>query len=377
MFVLRLIGSLFEWVWLQVTRLLCPFRWEDDRFENSWRSIPDVENRPSLTDLQPSLTFDFDEFALLHVSAALKLCAFYFIGYLVIAVISFSFVFEQWSVIDSLYFSVVLLTTIGYGDIDPSNDTTRLFLIWFSLYGVAILGIFWGFVGHLVVEMHRKIVDQLEAVSAKRTLKAIAEDVAVTEIAPTVQPHTLTHDVLHLIFLESPIILLVLILALIMGYFEGWTIIQSIYFAVISITTIGFGDIAPEKEGTRLFAVLFLPISVCVFGEVIGRIAHLYISRKTRRMEKKFLSRCITQLDLQIMDADKNGMVSMDEFLAFMLVALQKVDKETIDELRVLFKSLDVTQNGSLDKDDLIQMANSRVGWSSMQSVRDAGVSAE
>lgn len=59
------------------------------------------------------------------------------------------------------------------------------------------------------------------------------------------------------------------------------------------------------------------------------------------------------------MDADSNGEVELGEFLSFMLVALQKVDQESIDELVSLFKSLDSNGNGVLDKDDIIELAES------------------
>ena len=38
-----------------------------------------------------------------------------------------------------------------------------------------------------------------------------------------------------------------------------------------------------------------------------------------------------------------------------MLVALQKCDQETIDELKDIFQSLDINDNGVIDKDDLIE----------------------
>lgn len=35
------------------------------------------------------------------------------LAYLVVAIIGFSFVFEKWPIIDSIYFAVVLFTTVG------------------------------------------------------------------------------------------------------------------------------------------------------------------------------------------------------------------------------------------------------------------------
>jgi voltage-gated potassium channel len=44
--------------------------------------------------------------------------------------------------LDSIYFSVVTLATVGYGDITPHTDAGKVFTIFFILVGVGILGTF-------------------------------------------------------------------------------------------------------------------------------------------------------------------------------------------------------------------------------------------
>lgn len=49
---------------------------------------------------------------------------------------------ENLSLIDALYFSVITLTTVGYGDISPETDIGKLFTVMYIIAGIAILGTF-------------------------------------------------------------------------------------------------------------------------------------------------------------------------------------------------------------------------------------------
>jgi voltage-gated potassium channel Kch len=46
---------------------------------------------------------------------------------------------ESWSWIDSLYFTVITLTTVGYGDLAPGSPGGRLFTVAIVLMGIGIL----------------------------------------------------------------------------------------------------------------------------------------------------------------------------------------------------------------------------------------------
>ena len=46
---------------------------------------------------------------------------------------------EGWGWIDSFYFVVITLTTIGYGDLHPTRPATKLLTIFYALNGIAII----------------------------------------------------------------------------------------------------------------------------------------------------------------------------------------------------------------------------------------------
>jgi voltage-gated potassium channel len=70
-----------------------------------------------------------------------------------------------------------------------------------------------------------------------------------------------------------PLLTLMVIITLLgqlVGKREGWTRFDSFYWAFITATTVGYGDIRPQSRGSRLISILIAILGLMFTGIVIA-----------------------------------------------------------------------------------------------------------
>ena len=73
---------------------------------------------------------------------------------------------EDWTYAESFYFSVVTVTTVGYGDIHPTNDASRMFTAFYVLFGVAVAIAVLGAIGGRYLDA--RFIDDLKHLGRRR-----------------------------------------------------------------------------------------------------------------------------------------------------------------------------------------------------------------
>ncbi|XP_050998551.1 potassium channel subfamily K member 17 [Acomys russatus] len=136
----------------------------------------------------------------------------------------------RWEFVGSFFFSVSTITTIGYGNLSPQTMAARLFCIIFALIGIPLNLVVLNRLGHLMQRGVHKCAHRLGArwqdPARARWLTGFAA-------------------------LLSGILLFLLLPPLLFSHMEGWSYVESFYFAFITLSTVGLGDYVTGMDPSR------------------------------------------------------------------------------------------------------------------------------
>jgi hypothetical protein len=110
------------------------------------------------------------------VEFSLAFCLLVMVAYLGLGTIAYSLLFESWTTLDALYFSIAAFCTVGYGDLTPTNDSSRLFTCFYAVGGTAWLGIVLGVLGSNLLEAEVRAQNQARQVSQFQVLSLFEQN---------------------------------------------------------------------------------------------------------------------------------------------------------------------------------------------------------
>uniref|UniRef100_A0A5B7BB45 Putative two-pore potassium channel 1-like isoform X2 n=1 Tax=Davidia involucrata TaxID=16924 RepID=A0A5B7BB45_DAVIN len=244
-------------------------------------------------------------------------------------------------ILDAMYFCVVTMTTVGYGDLVPGSVLAKLLACIFVFTGMALVGFILSKAADYILEKEETLLVKAIHMHGK---------FSSTEILNEVDTNKVTYK-----FLSVVTLLLVLVIAgtLFLTQIEGLNFIDALYCVCATITTLGYGDKSFSTRGGRVFAVFWILISTICLAQFFLYLAELYTENRNRTLVKWVLTRNLTLSDLEAADLDNDEVVSAAEFIVYKLKEMGKISEEDISVVMEEFKKLDVDQSGTLTKSDL------------------------
>ena len=180
---------------------------------------------------------------------------------------------ENWSLLNSIYFMSSTLSLIGLGDISPKTDMGKIYA---SIFGILGLGTTLITISIIMWLLSEKTVNILSKVNMN-TLNENQLDEQVPSIKKQIFK---TFSLLFLI-----LIVLITVIAVTFKYIEDWSFIDSFYFAICMLTTLGYGDVVPKKDEGKIFFIFS-----SFFGTFcLAKILNLYVNLMSEYRLRKFL----------------------------------------------------------------------------------------
>ncbi|CAN1290414.1 Two-pore potassium channel 1 [Linum perenne] len=260
--------------------------------------------------------------------------------------------------LDALYFCVVTMTTVGYGDLVPSSSATKLLACLFVFSGMA-----------LVAFIMSKAADYLVEKQEVLLVKAmhLRDKAGPSEILKEIE----TNKVKYKCLLTAGILSVLMIIgSMFLYYLEGLGLVDSFYCICSTITTLGYGDKSFSTSGGRLFAVIWIVVSTIGLAQLFLYIAEVFTESRQRALVRWVLTRKMTTVDLEAADFDSDGnavihlICSLFAFILwinrcteFVLYKLKEMGKITQDDIMLVmeeFEGLDVDQSGTISASDLV-----------------------
>jgi potassium channel subfamily K len=268
-----------------------------------------------------------------------------------------------------MYYITVTMSSVGYGDYYPTTDQSRMFAIFYIFCGI-------GIIGRCLNDFAQVIIDFAETKAAERRNKTVS----VEEMSKNAR---LGWDYINKLFSAFMTIFLTLLCGTIfmclneplsLNYYayaspvptdwgSGITYsknngctdwITYLYFCVVTSSTVGYGDIVPHLDSSKLFMIFYIITSTIIVAVGIGNIAQVVLEMKDEQKRLEMMQRKLDFNMIREMDKDGQG-IDQTTFLVCMLEELGLVNAERDCAPWIKkFKELDSSGDGRLNVEDVI-----------------------
>lgn len=272
---------------------------------------------------------------------------------------------QHLTIIEAIYVSSQIITTVGYGDFTPSRPLGQVFVACYIMFSAFI-------VGALVSEMFRILISGAEKrflepnhtepdapahLAQPGSLSTSRLSKALTSYRVRDQKSLETMEMRAYKKLLFAIIPWFVCQALGTLFFhfrpgEDKTLGQAFYMSCVTLSSVGFGAFHPTTDAGRIFAAVWMVLGVTATGNLVLSFSDFFI-RRHKVLRAEVLTKQLLEDFANSRTARDTNKVSRCDFLWYELVRLGITERAVVDEILEHFDGLDEDGNGELNWDEL------------------------
>lgn len=171
-----------------------------------------------------------------------------------IAGVSYYSTVEGWTIADCIFFITESVATIGYGQLHPTTDGSRVFTCFFVIIGLI-------FVLSASDEFAKSFVVGFQ-------------DFLLLSCNPRSSPLELAMKRLSLSLLT--LVLIAVLGVSVFSITEEWSGASAFYWTITTMTTVGYGDLDIKNHETRVFSIFFILFCVVEYATMIHNLQSVH-----------------------------------------------------------------------------------------------------
>eukprot|EP00928_Gymnodinium_smaydae_P046373 TRINITY_DN30891_c0_g1_i1.p1 TRINITY_DN30891_c0_g1~~TRINITY_DN30891_c0_g1_i1.p1 ORF type:complete len:348 (-),score=55.84 TRINITY_DN30891_c0_g1_i1:237-1280(-) len=267
--------------------------------------------------------------------------------------------FEGWAPDTGIYVVAQIVTTVGYGDVTFTSQEGKLCMAAYAFLTILLVAWVLGDASSALLDIYKERL--------RLTLRVIESklDRGVRSDEETRQKYSRLNDVVSAVMLAVAFVGLGTLYYALSDFCDeqtkgidgqcgmpgvGKTWADAVYMSVITLTTIGFGDVVPATRAGRLFGTAWMFFGVCALGNLVATIQHYLQAEKQLLQMKKMSHHLFAHID-----TNQDGVLSREEFLRYALMKFEFVDPDDLILIDIIFDSLDANHSGTLTKSEVVE----------------------